>query len=137
MKNYSAPPGICTVPGCTEPRYVNQYGKRSTRCAEHVRERNKMWSQKKKLVTLAEPMDIPENVPTRRKSTPAPDTVPVLVIDWKTEQVFHVTGFVIGEPEPFPRTDGEMKKIIAQASQQGIYVAYTRAYKEEDLYEST
>lgn len=135
MKNYSAPPGLCTVPGCGQPRYVNRYGKRSTRCAEHVRQQNQSTSRKRKLVTMSEPVDIPENTPARRKPVPAPETVRVMVIDWQTEHVFHVIG-TIADTEPFPRTDGEMKKAIAQASKHNVYVAYIRAYKEEDLYES-
>lgn len=135
MKNYSAPPGSCTVPGCGQPRYINRYGKRSTRCAEHVRERNKRESDKKKMVGLPSSPHVPENTRIRQKPAPDVDTVSIMVLDWKTEQVLHVTGSVACT-EPFPRTDGDLKKTIAQASQQGIYIAYIRAYKSEDLYES-
>lgn len=127
-RNYSAPPGTCAIPGCTNPRHVSRNGRRYTHCYDHYRADYKKAANHRRA-------HIPEPMPTKRLPVPAPDAVRVLVIDWKTEQVFSVTG-VVECVTPFPHTDGEMKLLIAAASRDGIYVAYMRAYKEEDLYES-
>jgi hypothetical protein len=128
-KSYSAPPGLCTVPGCTNPRHVSKSGNTYTRCDMHCRERNKQVARKRHLAAA------PVDMPNRHEVAPEPETVHVMVLDWTSQRLFHVTGRV-DCTEEFPPTDGDMKKIIALASQQGIYVAYIRAWKPEDLYEN-
>lgn len=124
---WSAPEGVCTVPGCNQPRHVTRSGLRLTRCTEHYRE----WFKVNNNGGSIPKKRRPRKADTQAAAT-SPDVVEVLVIDWQTEQVLRVTGSV-NCSEPFPKTDGDMKKIIAQASRAGVYVAYIRAWKKEDL----
>lgn len=116
--------GLCAVPGCGKSRYTSRNGKTYTRCETH----HKAQSQEQHRVTTG-----PRRVPDHRQQSPKPPpvTVPVMVIDWKTEQVFYVTG-TVDCAESFPKTEGQMKALIARQSEAGVYVAYIRAYKEED-----
>lgn len=118
-RDRSAPDAPCAVEGCPNPRHVTKGGTRMTRCLQHYKEGYQKPSG---------------YVPTtsRRRELPTPNTVQVLVLDWQTEQVLHITG-IVDCSEPLPATYGDVLKQIAHASRDGVFVAYIRAYREEDL----
>ena len=132
--SYNAPEGICTVPGCGLPRHVSRYGKRYHRCEEHEKERSSKTTLKKKHSALAPPVHIPAAAPEKVQSEPTPETVRVMVIDYQSQRLFHVVG-TVNSADSFPPTEGDMKRIVAIASQAGVYVAYIRPYKNEDIHE--
>ena len=84
---------------------------------------------------ISAPSDVPDSAPARHAAEPTPGTVQVMVLDWESQRLFHVVG-TVDCTEEFPPTEGDLKRVVALASRQGIYIAYICAYKNEDIHES-
>lgn len=115
--------GLCSVPGCFERRHISKSGRTYTKCYTHYRESyQKSYARK----------DTPKTPRPTVKPSQVGRTVEILITDWRTERVLKVRGVVICEEE-MPKSYGDLRKIIALAAQENVYVAQTQAYKTEDL----
>lgn len=117
----------CVVSGCNEPRHVSRSGRVYSKCDLHFRQDYQHQYANRRPPPVHRPQRHPSAVGKR---------IEALVIDWATERIYRVEGVVCTD-DPFPLTYGELRKVMAEAAEQGLYVAEPKAYKDEDIYGET
>lgn len=114
--------GTCVMPGCHEPRHVSKSGRKYTKCDRHYQEDYRAAATR-----------LPGQHRPDRHPSAVGRHVRVKIVDYATERVWTVEAVVCSD-DPLPATEGELRKLLAEAAELGFYVARPQPYKIEDLY---